>query len=84
MKADPTDWGATRADVGRWLKSRAGRLTDADVTPALAAAAEAWLRDYAGGSSFALKLKGRAGELSTAQARGVLNCWRAAARRRAL
>lgn len=78
--------------IAAWLVATPDKLTVQDVTPGLQAAATDWASHYSGDFTFMVDMKAKAItalnteggrlNLSAAQAKGVLNCWRAELRGR--
>lgn len=70
----------TAAEVDAWLTALGAKVTPADMTPGLRLFATMWARGWSGTFAFMVDMSAAATSrrgLSTGQAKGVLNCYRA-------
>lgn len=72
-------------EVEAWLAGLGRKVEVDEVTPELTSSATEWAKGYQGDFEYMVSMRdaSRRGPLSTAQAKGVLNCWRADLCRRA-
>ncbi len=89
-RGTPTGWtpdtdtdDECMSKAAAWLAGLPEKVTVGQVTRRPARAAALWLARYQGDFEFLVDLKRRGRNLSPAQAKGVLNCWRADLRRSA-